>query len=694
MSLNKNKKHLYFIFFLSCMLTAQEKKAELDSIINTEELEQVIITATRTKKLVKNVALPVQIINKKEIQQINSMRLGEVLEEQTGLITVPDYGAAAGIQMQGLDAQYTLILLNGVPLIGRSAGTLDINRVTVGNIEKIEIVKGASSSLYGNDALGGVINIITQQPKSGFSTQLHYRGDSFNNHDISSQFGVKKNKLSISAFINRFQNAGYDLNPSDAIKTIDPFTNYTFQTGINYRFNNTVQLNITSRVFQQRQNAAPVENLAGEENSDEWNNHFLLHHCITPSLKTTAEFYISNYKTNSYLKNTQTNVLDSESYFDQYMIRPEYRVVYQTKFNAEIVAGLGWTYETLDRTYFSEKAIFSAPYALFQYDQNLGEKLNVVLGARFDNHNKYQSQFSPKLAINYNINKKISIKGSVGYGFKAPDFRQLYFDFTNNAIGYTVVGYNMVRTVVNRLQNQNQIANLLVPLSTFDSKLKAESSIGTNIGVHFKPSTRFTFSINAFQNNIQNLIDTRAIANKTNTQNIFSYVNIDKVYTRGIEVNASANIIKHIKIKGGYQYLIAKDKSVAAAFKNGDVYARNRQGSSFQLKPSDYVGLFNRSKHMANLKLFYNNPAWGLDANIRTTYRSKYALTDSNDNAYLDKYDAFINGYAVADVAINKTIAKHYTLGIGIDNLFNFTDPQNINNIPGRILYGKLNIKF
>ena len=77
------------------------------------------------------------------------------------MITVPDFGGGEGIQMQGLDAQYVLILIDGVPLVGRSAGTLDLNRISVGNIKQIEVVKGASSSLYGSDALGGVINIIT-----------------------------------------------------------------------------------------------------------------------------------------------------------------------------------------------------------------------------------------------------------------------------------------------------------------------------------------------------------------------------------------------------------------------------------------------------------------------------------------------------------------------------------------------------
>ena len=141
--------------------------------------------------------------------------------------------------------------------------------------------------------------------------------------------------------------------------------------------------------------------------------------------------------------------------------------------------------------------------------------------------------------------------------------------------------------------------------------------------------------------------------------------------------------------------LFAKDKAAEKAFKNGEVYARETPSSpSFQLKEDDYFGLYNRSRHMANLKVFYEFTTLNLDANIRGTYRSKYGLYDTNGNTYLDTYDDFVEGYSIWDFAINKTLYKNYKLGFGIDNVFAFTDTQNISNISGRIIYGKLNIQF
>ena len=173
----------YLFILISVVLSGQNPTVSSDSI-NPENLDPVVISATRTKRQLSSLPMPTQFIPQKEIEAINAIRLTDLLSEQTGLITVPDFGGGQGIQMQGLDSQYTLVMIDGVPLIGRSAGTLDLSRITVGNIKQIEIVRGASSSLYGNEALGGIINIITQEPKLGKTTRIDYRAGSLSTHDL------------------------------------------------------------------------------------------------------------------------------------------------------------------------------------------------------------------------------------------------------------------------------------------------------------------------------------------------------------------------------------------------------------------------------------------------------------------------------------------------------------------------------
>jgi Outer membrane receptor for ferrienterochelin and colicins len=197
------------------------------------------------------------------------------------------------------------------------------------------------------------------------------------------------------------------------------------------------------------------------------------------------------------------------------------------------------------------------------------------------------------------------------------------------------------------------LVNIIVPFTEFNNNLKPESSISYNIGIDLKPLSHLKLNINAFRNNINNLIDTKVVARRTNGQNVFSYFNSNQVYTQGLEFNANYKLTNNITISCGYQLLYAKDKDVENSFKDGQVFARLTSNSpSFRLQKNDYFGLFNRSRHMANFKVFYNIPKWRLNTNLRTTYRSKYGLFDTNGNTYLDRYDTFVEGYTIWNFAL------------------------------------------
>ncbi len=118
MSLNKNNICFFFSLIFSISLLAQEGTQNKDSI-KTKKLDEVVITATRTLRQLSSLPMPVQVVSKADIKRSNSVRLSDILNEQTGLITIPDFGGGEGIQLQGLDSQSTLILIDGVPLIGR-----------------------------------------------------------------------------------------------------------------------------------------------------------------------------------------------------------------------------------------------------------------------------------------------------------------------------------------------------------------------------------------------------------------------------------------------------------------------------------------------------------------------------------------------------------------------------------------------
>ena len=686
---------------------AQSNTERSNDSILSQQLEEVIVTATRTERQLSSLPLPVTLVGKKQIIKSGTVRLNEILNEQTGIITVADESGFQGVQIQGIASDYILILIDGVPLVGRSAGNFDLSRLTVSNIKQIEVVKGPSSSLYGSEALGGVINIITEKPKTeDLNGNASYRIGSFMQQDINLDLKQGFKKFRYGFFANRFSSNGYDLNEETEGQTVNPFTNYTLNGRVYYDFNDKLSLFTSGRFYDQNQDAGfTLDSIQyeGDTKEREWNAHARLDHKWTPNLTMAYELYYTNYVATELLADPISTDVLSDSDFNQQLFRPEVRGSYSfstaddnnTGFkNGTLTAGLGLQVDELDRTYFDETVNFTSEYVYAQYDFNPIEKLNVIAGARFDNHSEYNNQFSPKLALRYQLNENLAIKGSVGYGFKAPDFRQLYFDFTNSAVGYTVLGYNVALDKLQELETQDQILSVLVTEEDLSKPLEAESSIGYNLGFNLKHG-RGNTEVNFFRNDFKNLIDTRIIARKTNGQNVFSYMNFDEIYTTGFEINSAYKLTNDLNISAGYQLLYAFDKQKKQDVADNRVFVRDAtNGQSVALSQSDYFGLVNRSRHNANFKVYYDIPSASTNVNMRVLYRSKYAQYDTNGNGLIDSYDSsFIDGFVTVNAAVSKTFYQDFTLQVGANNLLDYTD-NNIPTMPGIQAYVKLNYQF
>ena len=679
------KSIIYFILILfSKFVLGQPSNFKIDSTNNI--LDKVIITATKTERVLSSLPLNASIIKKGEIEKTNATRLSDVINEELGLITVSDFGGGEGIQMQGLDSEYTLILIDNQPLIGRTAGTLDLNRISVGNIKQIEIVRGPSSSLYGNNAFAGVVNIITEEPKTGLKGNFSSSYETHNTSDNNVLFSYKKNNFYSSVFFNNYSSDGYDLIEGDGLNTVNKFKTNTIQIKLGQNLGESLKIKINARYYTQRIDNIAPNSLSGETFTSEDNINFIISH-QADKIKTDFEVYFTSYFGDEFLDDEQGNRF-SESFYDQIFLKPEIKTVYKINNKKEFVFGLGNEYETLNRTYFEIEPKQNSPFIYFQYDYNPNEKINLILGGRFDKYKEYKSQISPKFSGIYKFKNNQSIKISTGYGYKKPDFRQLYFNFSNSTIGYSVIGYNVVEDVLNQLINEGQIANIIIPIEEFEDPLSPESSFGLNIGYNINLDENINFSANLFSNSAKNLIDYRVIANKTNGQNVFSYYNVNNVSTFGFDINTKYKADNYFSFSVGYQLLYAYDLDARKAFENGEVYARLTPTSpAFRLNKKDYFGLYNRSRHMGVIKINYNNLDKNFNANLRFKYRSKYGLYDSNSNNYLDKYDKFVNGHLTGNVNINKIINPKLTLSAGIENIFNYLDSENISNLSGRIYF-------
>ena len=686
------KQFFLIIFFIPSLLCfSQDKK---DTIMFEKKIKTINISATKSNKSLDELPIPATLISEKEIIKTGASKLDEVISKQTGIISIPTKTGTEGVQMQGLDASYTTILLDGCPIIGRSFGTLDLNRISVGDIEKIEIIRGASSSLYGSNALGGVINLVTKtQIKDGKELNLRLKYGSNNTINPNIVYQYKKNKLQLLNTIDYYKTEGFDLIKRDLLKTVNPFTNYTLKTKLNLDLTDKVIFKINARYYKQEQiNTAVKSNdlLEGESSITEWSFGNTVKYLMNTTFSQEAEIYFTNYKTDEFLKETNGSLFD-DNYYDHYLLQSEIKNNFTYK-GLNGIIGFGMIKETLDRKDFLKKAEQDLQFFYGQVDTKVFRVLDIIAGTRYDSYSDYNPEISNKLALGVPLSKKINLNGSVGTGFKIPDFRQRYFDFTNSTIGYTVLGRDVAFDRLTTMENNGMLQTIFIPFSEINSPLKSETSLNINVGFKFITNKKTTFNVNIFKNKVVNLIEAQLVTNKINAIPVFSYFNLNQIETKGIEFNIDFRPNNKLEIKGGYQLLYANDIDVKNRFVNEAVYANDLQTlESFKLGTNDYFGLFNRSRHMGNLKLYYDLNE-KINVNTIITYRSKYALNDSNGNNILDNYDEFIKGYALCDIGVAHHTASLQSIQLGVKNIFDFTNPEYISNISGRLYYINLKI--
>lgn len=653
------------------------------------QLGEVVVAATRTDRSVENLPMPVTIIGNKQIQETGGMRLSEVLREQTGLQVIGDHGA--GIQMQGLSSDYILILLDGEPLIGRTAGNFDLDRISVSNIERIEVLRGPSSAIYGSEAMAGVINIITKTSKQKVSSNLESRYRSFNTLDLGAELGYNKDDWNLYAYFNRYTTDGFDLNPEVIGKTQSPFNANTAQLKLGKKLNRW-DLKVFTRFYSEG-SANELEVRQGDDRRlvDMIGDRLDLNLNPTVSFRPNEHWMLtlrsmsSVFETNTRMQfQADRELLDNQDFRQNYH-RTELQVDHQLDKKQLLTIGLGHLIEFVEATRYDDNNRFDAGYIFLQHQWDPSEKWSIVTGARGDLHSQYGDRISPKISGMYAFNDKFSWQLSVGAGFKAPDFRQLLLNFNNASAGYYVFGANLVQDGIERLQAQNLVQQILIDPAQFGT-LKAESSRAINTGFRWKISDNLLLTGNFFQNHITNLIETAPVARLTSGQNAFSYFNVSSVITRGTELDWTYRITDNLQFSLGYMFLDARDMDVLDRIDKGEIFKRDDQNRTQRVTKSDYGGLFNRSRHSGNIKITYQEPISGLNIALRGIYRGKFGFGDVNGNLILDDATEYARGLTSWNISISKSLQNGITVEAGGFNLLNqknLYDPTN----PGRMLF-------
>ena len=391
---------IFLLFFYSFPLYAQDSlhrgpvnQLLRDTSVNGNEmLNEVVVTATRTENRVSNNPLPIQVISAATIRQSGAQRLIDILQMQTGLMIASNpLGTALqgypnpfgdGIQMQGLDPAYTLILIDGEPVTGRNAGIINLGRIAVGNIKQIEILKGPATSLYGSDALAGVINIITDNPqKNDFNFQSYYATN--NTLGLTGSANLKTKKAAWQIFGKRYSSDGYDFDKNIYGQTVDPFTDYSFSGKMIYDFSDNSNLLASVRYSSGKQKNAyliyPDNSVVavGGHTIEEDKSIFLrfknrVHNLISYSVQV----YGANYANNAMYITKMTALFDHIG-LSQTLIKPEIQLNIGKDPKSLWMTGVGYNWEKISSTRYDKVHQLNSWY-LFGQKQWVFNNANII----------------------------------------------------------------------------------------------------------------------------------------------------------------------------------------------------------------------------------------------------------------------------------------------------------------------------
>jgi outer membrane receptor for ferrienterochelin and colicins len=662
-------------------------------------LQPVVVTATRSYRSLDGTTLPVTVVSDVEVRQSAPARLGELLAEQTGLQVVSQFGS--GIQVQGFDPDYTMIMINGEPLVGRVGGTLDLNRIAVSNIRQIEIVKGPSSSLYGSEALAGVVNIITEQPDDALKLNGSVQGGSYGQFDANLGAGLGSDNIGVDVFVNHNRGDGYDLDPQTRLATLPKTWSTTARSSVAWANGKNVEFKIGASFFDEQQRNQDNFITSDRGRADVLYFSRQLDASVTPELRLklagldqlSFRNHFSTFATDTYYRYDSDNVQFERSKFDQTYWKSE--VVLNEMINPShiVTAGVGYVRESVASDRFVAGTNYQSTGFLFlQHEWEPTESTTIVSGLRYDVHDQYENKLSPRLSLAWKPGD-IKYRASVGTGFKAPDFRHLYLNFFNPAGAYTVLGSESAADEIGRLIASGRLRpeDLFLPLDDIAS-LNPEYSVAVNIGADLYRPT-YSISVNMFNNNVSDLIEYTRAAVLGDGLTLFSYQNLNRVLLRGAELSGSYRVNPHFELGAGYQFLDSRDQDVYEDVKAGRIFRRDpSSGEVTRVRTSDYGGLLNRSRHSGNLRLNYDLTELGTGISLRAIYRGRYGFGDANGNGIIDAGNEYGKGHVMLNATVTQTVGNRFEVFGSALNLLNFTEADKLPTTPGRMF--RLGIRF
>ncbi|TMQ24892.1 MAG: TonB-dependent receptor [Deltaproteobacteria bacterium] len=594
-------------------------------------------TGTRSETPLSASPVTTEVIGHKWLEESGVRTVSEALALRPGLWIDRGVAGTTGITIQGLGPRYSLILVDGARQIGRTDGYLDLDRFGIADIEQIEIVRGPSSALYGADALGGVVNIITRKPRDGIALDAVTRLDGRLAADTRARIAFGRDGLA-GAVAGEYREgpAIRRRDPSAVATTLDSYVDrhvdarVTVQRGDRWQFDGAadylyrdlrgIDASPTGDVFDRRN---LVETASAHAAAQYTAQRSVLH------ISGAASLYRDQYLHDQRMSDT----------LDQHQITTENLVEGSSQLAGELgshrpLVGAELLREALnsDRLSTPGSRVRGAVYAQDEWRIGQDDQLLAVATVRLDYDTQFGTHATPRLAGRWQVSSQLTLHGSIGMGYRAPDFKELLLHFENPSVGYVVDG---------------------------NSHLRPETSRNVQGGAKWQATPWLWLSTNGFYNDLHDLINVITEPDDGSGTLQFGYGNVGRARTAGLESYAT---MTHGRAGLELGYALTR--------------ARDLDGE----RPLAGV-----PEHRFTATARWRDPAQGFDAFAAfvVTGHRPYYLSDDPQAATPSPQR----------LEIRARVAKRFRGGyggfLGVDNLLNAGD-ANLDRIPPRTLYAGL----
>ena len=684
------KQKLFTALFMGGIIAtgayAQADKGDSNDMTKkTYELNPVVVTGTGTHQRLKNTPAPVSVITANEIKRAGITDFQEALTMMVPSLSFRPNAMGSYLMMNGLSNKHVLILVNGRKVTGDISGNIDLNQIDMTRVKRIEVLNGAASSLYGSDAIGGVINIITNDPKDVVAFSSNSRYTRKNQFSQGLNLDIAQGKIgSYTSYkydhSDGWQNSHLTESGDELSETIAPLSVGYSSNNLSQRFTYDATDKLSFYAdggYYNRGLERPVtrKDISGGSNYN-----------------TTYEAY--NWGAGAKYKLSKRNVLQFDYSGNNYASRYKYLVensgylpgqyaltkrqkfhdaelkgIFGFTTNSTTVFGIDYRREVLFRPDSDlDKGVYTAS-AYGQHEVKLWNHLTGIVGVRYDHHEQAGGRFSPKVSAMYNIGD-FNIRATYAAGFRVPGIDELYYHmFKQMGSRYTV--------------------------SLGDENLDPEYSNYYSINMEYR-TNRFSASVTGYLNFVKNMVTskstkfndlTEAEQNQlrqefpemdgvaTSKISVKNYFNFEKATVKGVEVNLNANLFPGFTLAGNYTYAYGRGMNEGGEWQNIERSIR----------------------HTATITGNYAH-SWNdytLNLNLNARLQSKvYYPGDADGNA---------PGYGIWNLNTRHTFDgfRNFVVepGIGIDNIFNKKDNRPLSKnfalySPGRSVVVSLALRL